>query len=169
MVGEETALKGQYVRAMGSVDIVELTPETVDLYLDYLKETMRLEPDMMTTDHVDEDGIRARVQDPFYMNTGNLLAVVDGKVVGRLEYHFYGCMQDGYRMCYVDWVYVLPAYRHKGIAQALFKEMEKDCRKNGINQFYLIRSTRPEADRFYHGFEGAVLSDSPILRKEILT
>ena len=29
-------------------------------------------------------------------------------------------------MAYVDWVYVLPDYRHKGVAQSLFKELEKE-------------------------------------------
>ncbi len=36
------------------------------------------------------------------------LAMEDNQVMGRIEYHFYGCMQDGYRMSYVNWVYVLP-------------------------------------------------------------
>lgn len=39
----------------------------------------------------------------------------------------------------------------------------------GIDQYYLIRSVKPEADRFYHGFKGAELSEEPLLRKEIKT
>ena len=89
----------------------------------------------------------------------------DGNVVGRIEYHFYGCMQDGYRMAYVDWVYVLKAYRHRGIAQMLFAELEKDCGRNGINQYYLIRARNEEADRFYGSFRGAAMEDAPILRR----
>ena len=149
------------------IEIIRLDQGTVDAYLDYLKEAMKSEPDMMTADSMDEAGIRVRVCDPFYMNTKNLLAMTSGKVIGRLEYHFYGCMQDGYRMAYVDWVYVLPAYRHNGVAQKLFRELEKDCRENRIDQYYLIRSTKPEADKFYHSFEKANLSNSPILRKEL--
>lgn len=41
-------------------------------------------------------------------------------VVGRIEYHFYGSMQNGFKMAYVDWGYVLKLYRHKGVAQMLF-------------------------------------------------
>lgn len=152
---------------ISEVKLVKLDPKTADLYLDYLKEAMKLEPDEMTADSVDEVGIKERLKDPFYMNTKNVLALSKGKVIGRIEYHFYGCMQDGYRMAYVDWVYVLPAYRHKGVAQKLFQELERDCNENGINQYYLIRSTKPEADRFYHSFEKASLSSSPLLRKEI--
>ena len=70
-------------------------------------------------------------------------------------------------MAYVDWVYVLPEYRHNGIAQQLFKEFEKDCAANKIDQYYLIRSTESGADRFYHSFENADLSDEPMLRKRI--
>jgi GNAT superfamily N-acetyltransferase len=149
------------------IKILKLDQGTVDGFLEYLKEAMRLEPDMMMAESVDEAGIRARVKDPFYMYTKNILAMAKGKVIGRLEYHFYGCIQDGYRMAYVDWVYVLPAYRHNGVAQKLIRELEKDCRENRINQYYLIRSTKPEADRFYHSFENANLSECPLLRKKV--
>ena len=44
-------------------------------------------------------------------------------------------------MAYVDWVYVLKAHRHKGIAQMLFAELEKDCKKHNIDQYYLIRAS----------------------------
>ena len=64
-------------------------------------------------------------------------------------------------------VYVLPEARHKGVAQGLFQEMEKDCRKHGINQYYLIRATNPNVDKFYHSFENAELDEEPFLRKEL--
>ena len=123
----------------------------------------------MIADSLDAEGIRERVRDPFYLNTTSILAVVDDKVVGRIEYHFYGCMQDGYRMAYIDWIYVLPGYRHRGIAQSLFIEMERDCRNRDIDQYYLIRATNPEADKFYKRFEHAELSEMPFLRKELKT
>ncbi len=145
----------------------KLCSDNVEKYIKYLKYAMELEPEMMTAEVLDADGIRCRVNDPFYMNTTSILAIEDGVVVGRIEYHFYGCMQDGYRMTYVDWVYVLPEYRHKGIAQSLFKEMEKDCKQHKMNQYYLIRATNPNADRFYKYFEDVELSECPILRKEI--
>ena len=147
--------------------IERLNENNVEAYIIYLKKAMSIEPDMMTAEKIDEDGIRKRIMDSFYQKTTSLLAIDNDKVVGRIEYHFYGCMQDGYRMAYVDWVYVLPEYRHKGIAQSLFKALEKDCIDNEINQYYLIRSINTEADRFYHSFEAASLSDAPILRKEL--
>ena len=115
----------------------------------------------------DREGLRRRVKDPFYQNTTSILAMENDQVLGRIEYHFYGCMQDGYRMAYVDWVYVLPEARHRGVAQGLFQEMEKDCRNHGIDQYYLIRAINPNADKFYRSFGNAELDEEPFLRKEL--
>lgn len=142
-----------------------LNNDNVEDYIAYLKIAMSEEPDMMTADKVDEQGIKSRILDPFFNRTTSILAKENGKVVGRIEYHFYGCMQDGYRMAYVDWVYVLKAYRHKGIAQKLFAEFERDCVQNNINQYYLIRAINEEANRFYEHFEDVQLEDTPFLRK----
>lgn len=147
----------------------KLNQDTVDIYLDYLKIAMHEEPDEMMTDVLDEDGIRSRIADPFFQKTTSILAIEDGGAIGRIEFHFYGCIQDGYKMAYVDWVYVLPKHRHRGVAQSLFKEFEKECSEFGINQYYLIRSEENEADRFYHAFSSANLSTEPILRKYIST
>lgn len=147
----------------------KLNQDTVDVYLDYLKIAMHEEPDEMMTDVLDEDGIRSRIAAPFFQKTTSILAIEDGGVIGRIEFHFYGCIQDGYKMAYVDWVYVLPKHRHRGVAQNLFKEFEKECAEFGINQYYLIRSEENESDRFYHAFSNATLSTEPILRKYIST
>ena len=145
--------------------IRKLGRDTVDMYLAYLKKAMEEEPEMMTAEAVDEAGIRRRVEEPFYQRTISLLGIVDNQVAGRIEFHFYGCMQDGYKMAYVDWVYVLPEYRRQGIAGRLFQQMEKICRQNGINQFYLIRAENEAADSFYRHFPNAELSVAPICRK----
>lgn len=144
-----------------------LSDTNIDRYISYLHKALEKEPDMLWIEQVDEAGIKARVTDPFYQNTKSILAMNGDDVVGRIEYHFYGCLQDGYRMAYVDWVYVLPTYRHKGIAQQLFKEFERDCANHSINQYYLIRATNLNADKFYHSFANAELDDEPVLRKNI--
>ncbi len=143
-----------------------LSSKNVEPYLSYLKQAMKEEPNMMTADMVDEDGIRQRIADPFYQNTTSILAIEEDKVLGRIEYHFYGCMQDGYRMAYVDWVYVLPQARHKGVAQQLFQQMEEDCRAHNIDQYYLIRAENDNAQHFYDRFEGAETKAVPLLRKQ---
>lgn len=146
----------------------KLTAGNIGIYIDYLKRALAEEPDMMWTDDIDEAALRARIADPFYLNTPSILAIEDDRVVGRIEYHFYGCLQDGYRMAYVDWLYVLKDYRHRGIAQRLFDEFERECREHRINQYFLIRAENSEADRFYSARDHAELSCMPMLRKTLL-
>lgn len=143
----------------------KLNEDTVDIYLEYLKKAMHEEPDEITSSVLDEAGIRKRITDPFYQKTTSILAIDQDIVVGRIEFHFYGCIQDGYKMAYVDWVYVLPKHRHKGIAQGLFREFEKECVSSGVDQYYLIRSENHAADKFYNAFSNATLTSEPILRK----
>lgn len=142
-----------------------LSSENIEEYIAYLKIAMSEEPDMMTAEAVDEFGIKQRINDPFFQKTHSILAVENGNVVGRIEYHFYGCLQNGYKMAYVDWVYVLRSHRHIGIARGLFAEFEKKCLQNDIDQFYLIRAENEYADRFYKHFENVELSNEPMLRK----
>lgn len=144
-----------------------LDSSNIGAYIEYLKRAIAEEPDMMWTDEADEQAIMDRINDPFYRNTKSILAIDDSDVVGRIEYHFYGCLQDGFRMAYVDWVYVLPGYRHRGVAQQLFGRFENDCAQHNIDQYFLIRATNPGADRFYKSFIGAELSDEPMLRKTL--
>lgn len=148
-----------------NMNFEKLNVENVENYLEYLKIAMTQEPDMMTAEEVDENGIRERIADEFYQRTTSILAFDGSKVVGRIEFHFYGCMQDGYRMAYVDWIYVLKDFRHRGIAQALFQEFEKECEKHQIHQYYLITAENAEASRFYRAFPGVDIKPTPILRK----
>lgn len=142
-----------------------LNQDNVEDYIAYLRIAMSEEPDRMTAEKIDERGIKSRISDSFFNRTTSILARENSTIVGRIEYHFYGCMQDGCKMAYVDWVYVLKSHRHKGIAQRLFHEFERDCTQNNINQYYLIRATNEEASRFYKNFEDVELNEAPVLRK----
>ena len=141
-----------------------LSSENISEFIDYLKMAMIEEPDVLMSYEIDEEGIKSRISNSFF-NSINILARTDNKIVGRIEYHFYGCIQDGYKMAYVDWVYVLKSYRHQGIAQKLFKEFERDCIRNNIDEYFLICAENEEADKFYKHFENVELRNSPILRK----
>lgn len=68
-------------------------------------------------------------------------------------------------MAYVNWVYVAKARRHQGVAQALFRAFEKECRKNHINEYFLIQAQNPNAAKFYGSFTHATSENEPILRK----
>lgn len=147
--------------------IKKLTSDNVEDYISYLKKALAEEPEMMCTEKVKEEEIRKSVNDPLFSKSSSLLAYMDGEIAGRIEYHFYGCIQDVYKMAYVNWLYVMKKYRHQGIARQLFAEFEKDCKSRGIDQYFLLRAENEGAERFYRAFEGAELSDAPILRKTV--
>lgn len=150
------------------VVIKKLTSDNVEDYISYLKKALAEEPEMMCTEKVKEEEIRKSVDDPLFGKSTSLLAYKDGEIVGRIEYHFYGCIQDGFKMAYVNWLYVMKKYRHRGIARRLFAEFEKDCKSCGINQYFLLRAENEGAERFYRSFENAELSNAPILRNDIV-
>lgn len=122
------------------IEIKKLMSDNVEDYIGYLKKALAEEPEMMCTEKLKEEEIRKSVNDPFFSKTTSLLAYKDGEIVGRIEYHFYGCIQDIFKMAYVNWLYVMKKYRHQGIARQLFAEFEKDCKSCGVNQYFLLRA-----------------------------
>lgn len=150
-----------------SILVKKLSAEDMDAYIAYLKCAIEESPDMMWIDSVDEAALRARFADPFFQNTVSLVAFDGEHIIGRIEYHFYGCLQDGYRMAYVDWLYVLRRFRHNGVAQRLFEAFEAECRAHSIDQYFLLCAENPEADRFYGARQQAELNHMPVLRKTL--
>ena len=63
----------------------QLSSRNVDKYILYLKKALIEEPDMLWVEQVDEAGIKARIDDPFYQNTKSILAKDGEEVVGRIE------------------------------------------------------------------------------------
>lgn len=147
--------------------IEKLCEENVYLYLEYLRNAFIDEPDMMTTDCIDEQAIITRVYKNADQQSVSLLAMEGETVVGRLEYHFYSCMQDGYKMAYVNWVYVLKNHRKRGIARLLFETFEKECAANDVDEYFLIQAQNESARKFYHSFTEASSTNERILRKTL--
>lgn len=142
-----------------------LSKTNVEKFIEYLDCAFKANSAEMVAEHLDAEKIRQRVTDEFYCKTKSILAIIDDNVVGQIEYHFYGCIQDGSKMAYVDWVHVLPQNRKHGVATALFTQFENDCIQSGINQYYLIRSESEEAKAFYDNFSNAQTTRNPILRR----
>ena len=139
----------------------KLNKDNFNKYYDYLSLATRLEPELMCSSDIKKEELLERLDDELTKRSTSILAMCEDKVVGRIEYHFYSCFQDGYRICYVDWVYVLPENRNKGIAKKLFDEMINDCVKNNIDEFRLIRATNKEANDFYKSFKSAQICEMP--------
>lgn len=139
----------------------KLNKDNFNKYYDYLSLATKLEPELMCLSDINKEELYERLDDELTKRSTSILAMCADKVVGRIEYHFYSCFQDGYRICYVDWVYVLPENRNKGIAKKLFDEMINDCVKNNIDEFRLIRATNKEANDFYKSFKTAKICEMP--------
>lgn len=84
-----------------------LNEQNTNEFIAYLKTAFADDKNELVAEKIDEDNVRLRVNDAFYQRTKSILALAQGKVVGQLEYHFYGCVQDGAKMAYVDWIHVL--------------------------------------------------------------
>ncbi|MEB3429295.1 GNAT family N-acetyltransferase [Citroniella saccharovorans] len=139
----------------------KLNKENFSKYYDYLSLATALEPEIMCSTDINKEELYERLDDELTKRSTSILAMYEDKVVGRVEYHFYSCFQDGYRICYVDWVYVLPENRNKGIAKNLFNEMTIDCVKHNIDEIRLIRSTNKNANDFYESFKSAKICELP--------
>lgn len=70
-----------------------LTDKNINSYIEYLKCSLAEDPEHIWIDSIEEDKIIKRINDKFYQNTKSILAITNNKVVGRIEYHFYGCIQ----------------------------------------------------------------------------
>lgn len=55
----------------------------MNAHIAYLKTEMTEEPEMMMTEVVDEDAIRKRAEDTFFINTSSILAIDNSNVAGR--------------------------------------------------------------------------------------
>lgn len=115
----------------------------------------------MCSSDINKEELYERLDDELTQRSTSILAIYEDKVVGRIEYHFYSCFQDGYRICYVDWLYVLPENRNKGIAKKLFNEMTRDCVKRNIDEIRLIESINKSSNHFYESFKGVKMLGVP--------
>lgn len=139
----------------------KLNKDNFNKYFDYLLLATKLEAELMCSSSINKEELYERLDDELTKRSTSILAMCEDKVIGRIEYHFYSCFQDGYRICYVDWLYVLPENRNKGIAKQLFNQMTRDCVKHNIDEVRLIRATNKNANHFYESFEAAKICEMP--------
>lgn len=149
------------------IDIQRLSDENLSDYIDYLRMACALEPEMMMTDKVDERAIIEAVTAQTPNLCTSFLAYVDNRVVGRIEFHWYVCLQDGYKMAYVDWLYVLPSYRGHGIATQLIQAFEASCIEHQIDEYFLIQADNDRAEAFYCTLKHVRASQCVIVRKNL--
>ena len=145
------------------MDIKVFTNDLIDDVIAFEKE-LRKQEDVYGWD-IDEQYIASLSNsfvDPAFDNSLSLLAYNDNKVVGRIDVSFICTHFDGSKRGYLDWICVLPSYRHKGTAQGLLYEMRIRLKQLGINSLVGIIAGNEEAQRFYKNIPNATIRDEGI-------
>jgi len=62
---------------------------------------------------------------------------------------------------------VLNAFRHKGIAQFLFVQMEAYIKGMGIDEYFLVLADNSDAQNLYRSIKDVEISSHDVLRKRI--
>ncbi len=107
--------------------------------------------------------VKQSFQDERFRSSVSLLAYMDEKVVGRIDSTLICSHFDGSIKAYLDWICVLKSYRHKGAAQALMAQLRKVLyTQYRVNTLIGLIAGNPEAQRFYHGMERAMIRDQGI-------
>ena len=64
---------------------------------------------------------------------------------------------------YLDWVCVLKSYRHRGVAQALMKELRIVLKEEyNVDTLIGLIASNEEAQRFYKSLENSIIRDEGI-------
>jgi len=147
-----------------------LSLENLDKLVEFEKMARVSEPDTFL-DELDSEKFRnetfTALQNLNYSSARCMLCLddTDGNIIGRLDFSILSSFAFGGDLrAYIDWVYVLKDYRHKGVARFLFKHMEEHLTLLGINEYFLIAAENQEAQSFYHS-----INDSRIQKQDILT
>lgn len=107
--------------------------------------------------------VKHSFQDERFRNSVSLLAYMDEKVVGRIDSTLICSHFDGSIKAYLDWIFVLKSYRHKGVAQALMAELRQVLYDQyRVDTLIGLIAGNPEAQRFYRGLEHAMIRDEGI-------
>ncbi|MBR3840406.1 MAG: GNAT family N-acetyltransferase [Erysipelotrichales bacterium] len=108
------------------------------------------------------ESVTKSFDDISFKNSLSLLAYDNEKVVGRIDSTMICSHFDGSTKAYLDWICVLPSYRHKGVAQGLMSVLRKELKERGAVDLVGIIAHNKEALSFYHSLENVVIRDEGI-------
>ena len=147
---------------------VMLSIENIDVVVEFEKRARETEAEIFTFEF-DEMVFRKEtlnaLGNPNFASTRCMMcADENGDIIGRVDFTLLPSFAFGGDIrAYVDWVYVLKAHRHKGVAQFLFNEMTEYLKKLGINDYFLIAAENEEAQSFYRSLGNASIEKQDIL------
>jgi len=152
------------------MNILALTASNIDLLVELERKARISEPEIFLSEF-DEDNFLSQtleaLNNPLYAPAKCLMCADEKSgAMGRLDFSIFASFAFGGNVrVYVDWVYVLKEYRHRGVAQLLFEAMENHLKTAGIGEYFLIMAENEEAQSFYRGFKGAVINRHELLTK----
>lgn len=147
------------------LEIREMELQDVPMVIAFEQELRKEEPDTYywEPDRAYEDALRHSFTDPRFNTAVSFLALLDGRVVGRIDASLISSRSDA-ACCsaYLDWICVLKSQRHRGIAQALLRALRSECGKRGAGTLIALTAANGEAQRFYEKVENASMHDTGI-------
>ena len=150
-----------------------LTTKNIDLLIGLEQDARISEPEIFT-EAFDTDKVRqttsTALANPDFTSARCIMCINDtDRAVGRIDFAILPSFSFGGNVqAYVDWVYVLKEYRHKGIAQFLFTQMGEYLKGLGIHEYFLHMANNSDAQRFYRSLSGAVIESCDVLRMRVM-
>ena len=146
-------------------EIKKLEREDVRKVVAFERELRRQEPDTYywEPDETYEKRLEQSFDDPRFRTALSLIALKDDRVIGRIDASLISSRSDASCFsAYLDWICVLKNERHRGVAQALLKELRAECREQGAGLLIALMAQNEEAQRFYRNVENASIHDTGI-------
>ena len=106
--------------------------------------------------------VTASFRDGRFANSVSLLAYLDDRVVGRIDAVLIPSHFDGSVKAYLDWICVLKSCRHRGVGQALLRELKELLKERGADTLIALTAANEEAQRFYRSIPDSVMRDTGI-------
>ncbi len=145
------------------MEIVDYTRGMIPAVMDFERRLREEEPFYSwDIDEAYQKRLEASFDDPRFDGSVSLLALEDGRVVGRIDGSILASRFDGSVNGYLDWICVLKSRRHAGTAQALLAELRHRMKHAGASQLIALMAANEEAQRFYRAVEGASIHDEGI-------
>ena len=114
--------------------------------------------------------MKKALTNPIYDSARCMICINDeGRAIGRIDFAIVPSFSFGGNLqVYIDWVYVLKEFRHRGVAQYLFSQMTEYIKDMGISEYFLLMAENSEAQSFYRNLDGADISNYHVLRKHVI-
>ena len=149
-----------------------LTIENIDKLIDFERESRETEPDTFIDEFNADDlkrGTLKALKNPVYSSARCMMCLNDeNRVIGCIDFSVVSSYSFGGNLqVYVDWVYVLKEFRHMGVGQFLFAQMEEYIKKLGVGEYFLFTAENDEAQKFYRNVEGAEIEKKEVLSKQL--